>query len=146
MSFLSTTHFFVTEALTSIRRAGIMTVITVSTIGIALLMMGTFLLATLNVESFLARLQSEAMVTAFLIPSTSQDTVNKLKMQVTQMEEVNDIQVVTPEEAARELFINADDQKLLEVGMGDRGNPLPTTFRLKLRFSGDLEPHGIPPP
>ena len=140
MSLASTLRFFLTEALTNIRRAGVMTIITVSTIAIALLMMGAFLLATLNVESFLSRLQSEAVVTAFLAPQTPLEAANHLKLQVSAFDEVNDIVVVTPEQAAKELFLNPEDQHLLELGMSDRGNPLPTTFRIKVRESRDLDP------
>jgi cell division transport system permease protein len=139
MSLSSTLWFFISEAGTNIRRAGLMTVITVTTIGIALLMMGAFLLATMNVESFLNRLQAEAMVTAFLAPGTPEVAARNLKLKITAFDEAAQITMVTPDEAARELFMNPEDQKLLEVGMGDRGNPLPTTFRIKVRSSHDLD-------
>lgn len=130
--------FFFSEALTNLRRAGMMTFVTVSTIAVALLLMGTFLLASMNMEAFLARLQEEAMVTAFLIPGTASDRVSALKLQITAFEEVTDVTVVTPEAAARELFSDPADQKLLEVGLGEGTNPLPYTIRMKVRSSHDL--------
>jgi len=140
MDSISSLRFFFAEALTNIRRAGIMTMITVSTIAIALIMMGAFLLASLNFESFLSKLQSEAMVTAFLAPNTQVETIRALKLQIKQMDEVTNVTEVTPEEAAQELFLNPDDRKLLDLAVSDQGNPLPTTFRIKIRASSDLEP------
>lgn len=130
--------FFFSEALTNLRRAGVMTFVTVSTIAVALLLMGTFLLASMNMESFLARLQEEAMVTAFLVSGTASDRVSALKLQITAFEEVTDVTVVTPEAAARELFSDPADQKLLEIGLGEGTNPLPYTIRMKVRSSHDL--------
>ncbi|NLI78839.1 MAG: ABC transporter permease [Candidatus Riflebacteria bacterium] len=130
--------FFCSEALTNLRRAGVMTFVTVSTIAVALLLMGTFLLATMNMEFFLDRLQEEAMVTAFLVPGTASDRVSALKLQVTGFEEVSDVTVVTPEAAARELFTDPADQNLLQIGLGEGNNPLPYTIRMKVRSAADL--------
>lgn len=139
MSLFSSLRFFVVEALTNCRRAPLMTAITVSTIGVALLLVGAFLLATMNVEAFLSRLQSEAMITCFLAPGINREGVNTAKLQVTGMEEVSDVQVVSPDEAVRELFIDPADQQLLEVGLGTGSNPLPWTLRLRIRASRDLD-------
>lgn len=136
---VSTLRFFLVEAISNIRRAGVMTFITISTIGIALLLMGAFLLATMNMEAFMGKLQAEALVTAFLLPQTPKDQIQALKMQVTAMEEVAEIVLVSPEEAASELFLSPEDQKLLEVGIADKGNPLPYTFRIHIRSTHDLE-------
>ncbi len=132
-------NFFLQEALSNCRRAGMMTLVTLSTIAVALLLMGVFLLASLNIESFLSRLQDEAMVTAFLQPTASREQANSLKLKITEFEEVNDIQLITPEMAARELFSNPDDRNLLNIGIASGTNPLPTTLRLKIRSSHDLE-------
>lgn len=131
--------FFCSEAMTNLRRAGLMTFVTVSTIAVALLLMGTFLLATMNMEFFLDRLQEEAMVTAFLVPGTASDRVNALKLQITELEEVTQVSVITPEAAGRELFTSPDDQKLLQIGLAEGGSPLPYTIRMKIRSSQDLQ-------
>lgn len=136
----SSLRFFTQEALTNLKRAGLMTFITVSTIIVALLMMGTFMLASLNMESFMLTLQEEAMVTAFLHPDALQNEIQNLKMQITAFDEVSRIQVVTPEQAIEELFSDPEDKKLLETGISRDTNPLPVTFRIKLRSGHDLDP------
>jgi cell division transport system permease protein len=139
-SIISTISFFLSEAWTNIKRAGVMTFITISTIGIGLLMMGAFLLASMNMEAFLAKLQAEALVTAFILPQTPIDTLQKMQGQITAFPEISEITLVTPEEAANELFQNPEDRSLLEIGLAEQGNPLPHTFRMRIRSGADLKP------
>ena len=105
----SNLKFFIVEALTNIRKSGVMAFITISTIAIALVLMGTFLLATMNMESFLSQMQSEAFVTAYLKKDTDIDAASTLKLRFEALEEVEKIMLVTPEEAAKELFNHLRD-------------------------------------
>lgn len=135
---LSNLKFFIIEAITNIRRSGIMAFITMSTIAIALLMMGTFLLATMNMEGFLDQMQSEALVTAYLKKNVDVDSAQTLSLRLTAFDEVEKIQVVSPEDAARELFSDPNEQQLLQIGITADENPLPTTLRIKVRSGSDL--------
>lgn len=137
MSF-SNIKFFIVEALTNLRRAGVMAFITISTIAIALILMGTFLLATMNMEGFLTQMQSEALVTAYLKKSADIDTANTLSLRLSALEEVEKIQVVSPDDAARELFSDPNEQQLLQIGITNEENPLPTTLRIKIRSGATL--------
>lgn len=132
--------FFMSEATTNLRRSGMMSFITISTIGIALVMMGAFLLATMNMESFLQQMQSEALVTAYLKQGVSITDAKTLSLRLTSLDEIENIQVVTPEQAARELFTNPDDQQLLQIGITADENPLPTTMRMKIKAGSHLKP------
>lgn len=137
MSF-SNIKFFIVEALTNLRRSGVMAFITISTIAIALILMGTFLLATMNMEGFLSQMQSEALVTAYLKKSADLDTANTLSLRLSALEEVEKIQVVSPDEAARELFADPNEQQLLQIGITNDENPLPTTLRIKIKTGATL--------
>ena len=138
MSF-SNLKFFVVEALTNLRKSGVMAIVTISTIAISLVLMGTFLLATMNMEGFLAQMQSEALITAYLNKDATLDSANTFYLRLTSLEEVENVKVVTPEEAASELFTNADDQKLLQIGLENNENPLPYTIRIKIKNTESLE-------
>ena len=137
MSF-SNLKFFLIEALTNLRRSGVMAFITISTICIALVLMGTFLLVTMNMEGFLAQMQSEALVTAYLKKTADIDAANTLSLRLTSFDEVEKIQVVSPEDAARELFSDPNEQRLLQIGITADENPLPTTLRIKVKNGSDL--------
>ncbi len=136
---LANLKFFIVEALTNLCRSGVMSFITISTISIALLMMGTFLLATMNCEVFLDQMQAEAFVTAYLKPTADFDSAEALKLRITSFDEVEKVQLVTPEEAAKELFSNPSDQQLLQIGITQDENPLPITIRIKIKTGEDLK-------
>ncbi len=135
---LANLNFFLSEAATNLRRSGMMSFITISTIGIALVMMGAFLLATMNMESFLQQMQSEALVTAYLKPGISITDAKTLSLKLTSLDEIENIQVISPEQAAKELFSSPDDQQLLQLGISREENPLPTTLRIKIKSSTQL--------
>lgn len=132
--------FFLVEAFTNLRKSGVMAFITISTIAIALVLMGTFLLATMNMESFLGQMQSEALVTAYLKKSADIDSAHTLSLRLTAFDEVEKVQVVSPEQAARELFSDPNEKQLLQIGITDDENPLPTTLRIKIHSGSQLEP------
>ena len=136
---LSNLKFFIVEALTNLRKSGVMSFITISTISIALVMMGTFLLATMNMEGFLSQMQSEALVTAYLKKTADIDSANTLSLRLTALDEVEKIQVVSPEQAAKELFSDPNEQQLLQIGITAEENPLPTTLRIKVKSGSDLK-------
>ncbi len=136
---LSNLKFFIVEALTNLRKSGVMSFITISTISIALVMMGTFLLATMNMEGFLSQMQSEALVTAYLKKSADMDSANTLSLRLTGLDEVEKIQVVSPEQAAKELFADPNEQQLLQIGITADENPLPTTLRIKVKSGSNLK-------
>lgn len=130
---LANLSFFLSEAAVNLRRAGITAFVTLTTIAISLIMMGAFLLATMNLESFLQQMQSEALVTAYLKPDIRFTDAKALRLRLTSIDEIENIELVTPEEAAKELFSNADDQQLLQIGITPESNPLPTTLRIKIK-------------
>lgn len=136
---LANLNFFLSEAATNMRRSGMMAFITISTIGIALVMMGAFLLATMNMESFLQQMQSEALVTAYLKPGISITDAKALSLKFTSLDEIENIQVISPDQAAKELFSNPNDRQLLQIGITGEENPLPTTLRIKIKSSSQLQ-------
>ncbi|GAB4278909.1 MAG: permease-like cell division protein FtsX [Candidatus Rifleibacteriota bacterium] len=136
---LANFSFFLNEAVISLKRAGMTAFVTLSTIAISLILMGAFLLATMNMESFLRQMQAEAMVTVYLRPEVSITDAKALKLRLTALDEIENIELITPEEAAKELFSSADDQQLLQIGITQDSNPLPTTLRIKLKSDQKLQ-------
>lgn len=136
---LANLSFFVNEAGTNMKRSAMMAFITISTIGIALVMMGAFLLATMNLESFLQQMQAEALVTAYLKQGFAITDAKTLSLKLTGLAEIEAIEVVTPEQAAKELFSSPDDQQLMQIGITQDSNPLPTTLRIRIKSGKQLD-------
>jgi cell division transport system permease protein len=139
MSFAKLTFFF-TEAITNLKRSVLTTFITISTIAIALTMMGAFLFITMNLEAFLHQMQADAFVTVYLKKEAILAECYAFNLRIADMEEVADAKVVTPDEAVKELFADPDEQKLLQIGVTQDDNPLPTTIRIKLKDPVFLQP------
>lgn len=139
MSWWASWRFFLREALINCRRAGMIGVATVSTIAVSLLMTGGFMLASQTVESFIARLQVEALVTAFLAPGTGPEAAQEVRARVLLFDEVAEVELIPPSQALRELFLDPNDHRLLQESLGSQSNPLPYTLRLRLKRASDLQ-------
>lgn len=135
---LANISFFLSEAAVNLRRAGITAFITLSTIAVSLILMGAFLLATMNLESFLQQMQAEALVTAYLKENIGFSDAKALRLRLTSIDEIENIDLITPEQAAKDLFSSADDQQLLQIGITSESNPLPTTLRIKVKPGASL--------
>ena len=136
---LANFSFFLTEASVNLKRAGAMTFITISTIAISLVMMGGFLLATMNVGKFLSQMQDQALVTVYLNKDASTDDAKDLKLKLTALDGISEIKLISPQEAARELFSDSSDKKLLDAGFNGDENPLPFTLRIKVATNKNLD-------
>lgn len=125
--------FFINEALTSLRRSLLTTFITVTTIALALTLMGAFLFTTMNLEAFLNQMQAEAIITAYISKDISYGEVERFRYKLDKLPEVSKAETITPEEAAKELFSDPDDKRLLQIGLSPAENPLPITVRIYLK-------------
>lgn len=132
--------FFFSEAAVNLRRAGVTAFVTLSTIAVSLVLMGAFLLATMNLESFLQQMQAEALVTVYLKSETRITDAKALRLRLSEAEEIENIELVTPEQAAKELFAGDNDRELIQIGITPESNPLPTTLRLKIKPGIQLKP------
>jgi cell division transport system permease protein len=105
---------------------------------VTLLLMGSFMLASLSLETFMAYVQEEALVTAFVRIGTPEAEVRALTLRITAFEEVAQVDLVPPERALNELFTDPTDRNLLQIGGVATDNPLPYTIRLKVRSGQNL--------
>ena len=132
-------NFFISEALISIRRSLLTTFITVTTIAIALTLMGAFLFTTMNLEAFLNQMQSEAIVTIYINKDFTYSEVERFRNKLEKMPDVANAITITPEQAAQELFSNPDDQRLLQIGLSPAENPLPITLRVYFKDTSKIK-------
>lgn len=124
------THFFVTEAAASFRRNGLMTAAAVTTIMVALLVVGTAVLIGVNLTKVAAVLEGEVQVVAFLRDGLSSSETAKIRQAVSVLPGVVSVRFVGRDEALRRL-----EQQLGEtLAFADlvRTNPLPDSLELKI--------------
>ncbi|MBF0407741.1 MAG: ABC transporter permease [Candidatus Riflebacteria bacterium] len=123
--------YFFREAITNCRRAILMTGVTVSSIAVSLLLIGSFFLASLHLESFLKRLQNETMITAFCNHGLPDNDIQRIAGALSGLENVAECVIISPAEALADLFLDKEDQKLF--AQVESENPLPYSMRLKVK-------------
>lgn len=119
------------EALAGIKRAKLMSLLSVSTISAALFLMGAFLLVTVNFRSALSAFRNKFEIQAFLSEACDQHQALVAGSYIREIPGVADAVFVSKEEALRrfrtELADKADLLDALET------NPLPRSYRVILK-------------
>lgn len=131
MSF-STKEYFVKETYKSIRRNGFMSFASISTVAVSLLVLGMFLLISLNTNNLAQHLESQVQISVYM-----QDSANTqdLKNTEAKLKSIPGVVKVTPitKVQAMERFKKrlADQQKQLLSSLG-KDNPFPNSFDVQV--------------
>lgn len=131
MSF-STKEYFVKETYKSIRRNGFMSFASISTVAVSLLVLGMFLLISLNTNNLAQHLESQVQISVYM-----QDSANAqdLKNTETKLKSIPGVVKVTPvtKVQAMERFKKrlGDQQKQLLASLG-KDNPFPNSFDVQV--------------
>ncbi len=124
---LKNTGFFWTEALTSLLRNRILSLATITTIGICILILGVAVLITVNVGNFMTQLESDVEIRAFLKVHISTERVVKLGEELRAIKGVDEITFVSKDEALKQMEAKVGQEGYdLTKALGD--NPLPDSY------------------
>lgn len=126
-----TWKYLLRDSVTNIGRSGWSGVVSISTIGVAFLIIGVFLLLSVNLGGAVARWKEEFQVTVFLEDTISPSQRGLLEKQISQELAVKAISFTSKEEALAQFKRELKGQESLLAGLGE--NPLPASFHLKIR-------------
>ena len=98
---LSTKEYFVRETYKSIRRNGLMSVASVSTVALSLLVLGMFLLLFLNTNNLAQYLESQVQITVYMQDEADGDVLDATRTKLEGLPGVEKVTPVTKEEASR---------------------------------------------
>ena len=119
------------EATQGIRRAPLLSGLSIAAIGLSLFIIGLFALTAHNIDRALVGVESRVEVVAYLQEGTSDEVVSVATSEIEGFPEVEEVHFVSKVEAlydaSRELTEFSDVFSDLEV------NPLPASFELRLR-------------
>jgi len=119
---------FTKEAITAMRRRKLIAVATVSTCFIALLVLASTLIATVNLSLLSTKLRNSAQVTAFLAKDATSAQRQQFEAWLVNVPQVKKYDYVSPSTALSELAQElGHDSRLLEAA---DGNPIPPSFRI----------------
>ena len=130
MSF-STKEYFVRETYKSVRRNGFMSVASVSTVAVALLVLGMFLLLFLNTHNMAQYLESQVQISVYMQDSANDKELNNTKAALTKMPGVVKVTFIDKKQAMKRFQDRLGDQKQLLNALG-KDNPFPNSFDVQV--------------
>lgn len=119
-------------------RNRLLSLATVSTVTVCILILGMALLIILNTSGFMARLESDVEIVAYLNKDLTTSQISDLRYQIQALNGVQSVQFVSRDQALQELqkSVGAKDYNL---GTTLDKNPLPNSYEVKA-----LDPHNVP--
>ncbi len=130
---LRTIKYFFRESFTSLVRNRWMSLASIGAVAAALIILGSFLLISVNFDYILKDVESQVEITAYLEDSLDQDEISRLGKDLAVINGIKEIKFIS-KEAAIEEFKEQVGKELLE-GIE---NPLPDSFRIKVN-----DPHEV---
>jgi len=124
-------RFYFREALLSFRRSALMTMATILSITTILIIIGMFLLISINSSLFLKNLESQLEIVVYLEDKISEVELNNIKGNLALIDGIKDVKFVSKEEAYQRLSKDLGEQK--DVLNAIEVNPLPASFEIQIK-------------
>jgi cell division transport system permease protein len=126
--------YFFSETVTNLRRNLLMTVAAISTVAISLLLLGGVQILGMTVNKMTNDWEAKVEVSAFFLKDATQNEIEQLGNELSQMDEVRNVTFVSQEQAYEEFRRDWPDL----VGPLPR-DALPASYRIKLHDADNAE-------
>jgi len=123
--------FYFREALLSFRRSALMSIAAIISITTILIIVGVFLLISINSSLFLKNLETQLEIIVYLKDDISKTEVKALEDNLVGINGIKEIQFVSKEEAYQRLLKDLGDQR--DILSAIEVNPLPASFEIKVK-------------
>jgi cell division transport system permease protein len=120
--------YTIRESLAGFTRTKFSTAMSIVTIGISLLLLGLFAVASLHATRFIDALRSRVEMEAFLLEPLSPEVNDRIRLAIRQTEGVDSLTFVSKDDAAR-IFREEFGDNILDVL---EFNPLPPSYKITL--------------
>lgn len=128
---LSTKEYFVRETYKSIKRNGVMSLASVSTVALSLLVLSMFLLLFLNTNNLAQYLESQVQITVYMKDEATDEELAAVEKQLSALPGVVHINAVDKSEALERFKKRLGQQESLLHSLGT-DNPFPYSFELQV--------------
>lgn len=128
---IRTMEYFIREAIVSLRRNGLMSFASVSTVALSMLILGMFLILVLNLNNMASALESQVQISVYLQDGLNDREMREVGTKITKLPGVTQVMFVTKEEALERFKERLGEQQGLLTALGDT-NPLPNAFEVKV--------------
>lgn len=136
---IRTFEYFLREAVISLRRNGLMSIASVSTVALSLLILGIFLVMVLNLNHIASTLETQVQITVYMEDGLSDRDMREIGTRITKMTGVTEVMFVDKEEAMAKFKERLGEQKGLLTALGET-NPLPNSFEVKVDKPEQVKP------
>jgi len=125
------TGFYVREALLSFRRSALMSMATILSITTILIIVGMFLLISINSSLFLKNIESQLEIIVYLEDDISNAELNTLENNFNSIDGIKEVKYVSKKEAYQRLSKDLGEQKNILSAI--ETNPLPASFEIQMK-------------
>jgi cell division transport system permease protein len=129
--FFERAIYFLERAGQNIRQDVFINLVTVSTIAITLLILSTFWLCFLNLNSFLQKWGEKIQITAYLDEGASPEQLQELQEKVLSIKGVKELSFISKDQALKLFREQLEGQNGLLDGLNS--NPLPASWEIQLQ-------------
>jgi len=133
-----TLEFFIREVAINLRRNPLMNLAAISTVALALFVLGSGFLVRANIEALAEREARRVEIRAFLEPGLKTDRIETLRNQIAALPGVAGVTFVSSDEALARLQEQLQAGDLLDELKGE--NRLPASFDVKTKTLSEVEP------
>ena len=130
--------YFFKEALKSMKRNGLMTLASISTVALSLFMLGVFLCGVINLNNMAASLENQVQLSVYLKDGLTTDQIMAVGRQVKAIPNLKHLEFVNKEQAMKEFKERLGDQQQLVNALGGI-NPLPNSYVLTFENPEDVK-------
>ncbi len=123
--------FYFREALLSFRRSTLMATAAVLSTTTILIIVGVFLLISVNSSLFLKNIESQLEIIVYLEDNTSKTELNNLKSNITSIVGTREVKFVSKEEAYQRLLKSLGEQE--DILSAIEVIPLPVSFEIQVK-------------
>ena len=132
-------EYFVKEALSSLRRNGLMSFASVTTVALSLLILGMFLIMVLNLNNMASALESQVQISVYLQDGLTDLEMREVGTRITKLPGVVQVNFVGKDEAMSRFKERLGEQQSLLNALGEV-NPLPNAFEVKVDKTERVKP------
>lgn len=136
---IRTMEYFIREAFVSLRRNGLMSFASVSTVALSLLILGMFLVMVLNLSHMASALESQVEISVYLEDGLNDLEIRETGTRITKIPGVSQVLFVSKDEALERFKQRLGDQQGMLSALGD-SNPLPDAFEVKVDKPEQVKP------
>lgn len=136
---IRTMEYFVKEALSSLRRNGLMSFASVTTVALSLLILGMFLIMVLNLNNMASALESQVQISVYLQDGLTDLEMREVGTRITKLPGVVQVNFVGKDEAMSRFKERLGEQQSLLNALGEV-NPLPNAFEVKVDKTERVKP------